>query len=656
MPQQLEEYLLEWEERRDRGEPASPRELCPDWPEGQAELARQIHLLEWFDRLLVVKGDGAANEPAVPFQHFAGYEVRGELGRGGMGVVYRVWDPLLCREAALKMLLPTALPAQREEAQRLGLRFQREAQVLAQLKHDNIVPIFEAKVQDGVPYFVMESVAGGSLSAHRLAMTEAGPRLVVPFVEKVARAVHHAHGKGVLHRDLKPGNILLDASGNPRVSDFGLAKLLSDEADPEGETVPEPAPPAGPSAAGQLTVSGFQPGTPGYMAPEQFDPTFGRVGPATDVWALGVVLYELLTGQRPFGSGPREALRPAVCDTLPPSPRSLDRRIDRRIEMVVLRCLEKDPNKRWRSAGALADQLARWSRTRRLGRRAVAGLAGLVLAAAAAGLTVREMQPERRFTRQVDPLLSRLARGEEIEVVRPGGEVPAHRVRCGEGHTQVRGTDEGVTVASPSLGMVEFLPHVPWPHYRVLADVRHDAGWNWRNGFGGVGVAFTGRHVDSPAGPQHVVAFLGFDDWNGDFLPVSGAKGPKKSRAILQLLWYLDRPTDGKTPFKMQVRFPPNRTAFYDSPPQGLKPVRQVSIEVAPGGTTVRWSDPTQPPLGPLAPPVFREFEQSLREHNPELVGVDFTPMNRPAIGILVAGGQCTLLRLRVVPQPTPPE
>ena len=203
-----------------------------------------------------------------------GYEVLAELGRGGMGVVYKARDLSLGRAVALKMVL-SAEHAGPEEL----TRFRTEAEALARLQHPNIVQIFEVGEHEGRPYFALEYLEGGSLSA-KLDGTPWDPRRAAALVESVARAVHAAHQQKVIHRDLKPANVLLTADGAPKITDFGLAKKLD--------------------ADDGLSKTGQAMGTPSYMPPEQADGRTHLIGPAADVYALGAILYELLTGRPPF--------------------------------------------------------------------------------------------------------------------------------------------------------------------------------------------------------------------------------------------------------------------------------------------------------------------------------------------------------------------
>jgi eukaryotic-like serine/threonine-protein kinase len=278
-------------------------------------------------------GDASsAGDAPLPLSRVGEYELLREIGRGGMGVVFHARHVRLGRQAALKMILGGALAA-REDLH----RFETEAAAAAQLQHPGIVALFDSGTHGDQPYFAMEYVAGASL-AQRLQLGPIAPRRAAGYLEAVARAVHYAHSRGIVHRDLKPANVLLDDHDQPKVTDFGLAKMLATD-------------------SGQ-TRTGAVLGTPSYMAPEQ---AAGRkdIGPACDVWSLGAILYELLTGRPPFRGETALATLQKVADQEPLPPRVLDSSVDPDLETICLKCLEKDPARRYSSAGALADDLRR---------------------------------------------------------------------------------------------------------------------------------------------------------------------------------------------------------------------------------------------------------------------------------------------------------
>ena len=249
--------------------------------------------------------------------YFGDYELLKVLGEGGMGIVYKARQLSLNRPVALKMI-KAARFASADEVR----RFQNEAEAVARLDHPNIVPIFEVGQYEDQHYFSMKLIAGESLDK-RLKDYIADPRRAARLVATTAGAIHHAHQRGILHRDLKPANILIDAEGQPHVTDFGLAKRV------EGDS--------------ELTRSGAILGTPAYMAPEQASGKRGAVTTATDVYGLGAVLYALLTGRAPFGGTTVIDTLEQVRERPPEPPRKLNPRVPRDLEVICLKCLEKDP-------------------------------------------------------------------------------------------------------------------------------------------------------------------------------------------------------------------------------------------------------------------------------------------------------------------------
>ncbi len=274
------------------------------------------------------------------------YQILEEIGRGGMGVIYRARQRHSRRIVAIKRVL-----SYHADSQETLMRFRREAQAAANLDHPNILPIYEvSESQDGLPFFSMKFASGGSLLEAAPAL-RSDPRRTVALMAKVARALQYAHEQGILHRDLKPGNILLDGRGEPMVGDFGLAKWL------------EPT--------GRLTRTPSIFGTPGYIAPEQVNGSDKKLTSAADVYGLGAVLFDLLTGRPPFTG--EHALKTIQQATEKPAPklRTLAPGLDRDLETICAKCLERDPLARYRSAGELADDLERWLQGRSIVARPV---------------------------------------------------------------------------------------------------------------------------------------------------------------------------------------------------------------------------------------------------------------------------------------------
>jgi tetratricopeptide (TPR) repeat protein/tRNA A-37 threonylcarbamoyl transferase component Bud32 len=311
--------------------------------------------------------------------YIEGYRILGRLGEGGMGVVYRAEHLALRRLVALKMIRSGSLASADEL-----MRFRIEAEAVARLQHPNIVQVFDFGEQQGLRYLSLEYLEGGSL-AGRIAGRVCSPREAAGTIELLARAVHAAHIRGIIHRDLKPHNVLLAADGTPKISDFGLAKLVSDT---------------------DLGSSCMMVGTAGYMAPEQAwgSGPAAEIGPAADIYGLGVILYEMLTGRLPFhGNTPRDTLE-QVWTKEPPCPRGFQPSVPIDLETICLKCLQKLPHHRYASAEALADDLARFladepiaarpvGRLERLvkwarRRPAVAGLVGVSSAASVALLSI----------------------------------------------------------------------------------------------------------------------------------------------------------------------------------------------------------------------------------------------------------------------------
>jgi WD40 repeat protein/serine/threonine protein kinase len=371
----LQDLLEHWEELHERGQTVSPEELCSDCPELIEPLRRQIRAILDMASVLDERPRSSAATTVRPIQsskesqadvsedwgarpRIPGYEILRELGRGGMGVVYQARQLSLGRLVALKMILTGAHAGAKELA-----RFRTEVEAVARLEHPNIVRVYEVNEHDGQPYLALEFVDGGSL-ADRIDGKPQPPMPTAQLLETLASTMHAVHQQGIVHRDLKPANILLQGKSEVRkpesrkehsggapasglsisdftvkVTDFGLAKRLDTD--------------TGPTLSGQIL------GTPCYMAPEQAAGRTKQIGPATDVYSLGAILYEMLTGRPPFQEESQWETIRKVASEEPLAPRQLEPKVPLDLETVCLKCLQKEPQKRYATALALAEDLRR---------------------------------------------------------------------------------------------------------------------------------------------------------------------------------------------------------------------------------------------------------------------------------------------------------
>ncbi|MBP3954878.1 protein kinase [Gemmata sp. G18] len=377
---------------------ATPEAVCASCPEllpAVRKLWRRIRRLGAdLDALFPPPDAGATLLEETELPLIAGYEVEAVLGRGGIGIVFRARHLRLNRIVAMKMLLAGANAAPHERA-----RFQREAEAVAGLRHANIVQIHDVGDVDGRLYFTMEYAEGGSL-AHQLAGAPQPPRRAAHLVATLAGAVQAAHERGIVHRDLKPANVLLTVDGTPKVTDFGLARRRDDEAG--------------------LTLAGVAVGTPSYMSPEQARGHSDAIGPAVDVYALGAILYELLTGRPPFRAATGAETVQQVISLEPAPPSHLNPTTPRDLETICLKCLHKTPGRRYVTARDLSDDLHRfmdgkpilarpvgageravkWARRRPAAALLIAVSIVMLGLAAGTGLWLRHEEAGRRATKE----------------------------------------------------------------------------------------------------------------------------------------------------------------------------------------------------------------------------------------------------------------
>jgi serine/threonine-protein kinase len=340
----LDEVVTAYLKAVEAGEHPEPRNWLERYPDLAAELSaffagqREVAALACAVTVAPDQSSGAGILGKV--RYIGDYELLEEIARGGMGVVYKARQVSLKRLVALKMILAGECAGPQELA-----RFRTEGEAVASLQHPNIVQIYEVGAHEGHPYFSLEYCGGGSL-AQKLNGTPLPAKEAAQIAETLARAMHVAHQAGIIHRDLKPANVLVSADGSLKITDFGLAKRV--QGDP------------GALATGGPTVSGAIMGTPSYMAPEQAGGKSKDLGPACDVYALGAILYELLTGRPPFKAAiPLDTILQVVNDE-PVPPTRLQSKTPRDLETICLKCLAKDPGRRYGTALALAEDLERW--------------------------------------------------------------------------------------------------------------------------------------------------------------------------------------------------------------------------------------------------------------------------------------------------------
>lgn len=550
---------------------------------------------------------GSPEAANASVRRFGPYLITKELGRGGMGIVYRAHDPTLNRSVALKMIRGGVSGPEETE------RFFREAKAVAQLKHPHIVKIHDFGQIDGVYYFTMELAEAGSLSLHRDRLAK-DIRSAVVLMEKVARAVHYVHESNLLHRDLKPGNILLASGDEPIVSDFGLAKQVE-------------------STDAALTRTGEVPGTPPYMAPEQASGS-GAACRATDIWSLGVILYELVCGRRPF-TGPSDAkVKEAIIHGDPPDPRSLQPKVDRSLEAVILKCLKKDHTQRYATAAKFADDLGRWLRgeptearplswPRRMVRRhrkTLLGVAGIVLLAAAAiaGYTfVPDRQPRRSEPPDPDIVLKRdilpLLESKKPAVLLGATGKPGWSKWIFQGG-EFTANDGTFGFHAGAVSMLELVPSLPVDRFVFRAEVRQKI---TTTGTVGIYCCRTGHPVSWGIVHGHcMVTFSDYGSWKGT------ANMELSHHAPPHAGWpngYFPRHAGGA------------KLSF--TPTQKVELWRKIAVKVTPDEIRWCWNDQWSAPLE-NADRLSKARSLSLRRPNLEGVSPEFPPVG--GVGLYV--------------------
>ncbi len=446
----------------DRLKECLKRPAVPDHPALKLIEAAAGQITEAYAPYAETAQPGAHFAPAKTLTRIGAYDLQEVVGQGGMGVVYKARHQLVGRAAAVKMI--RSLDGASDTT---VLRFRREAEAIARLDHPNIVRLYDFGEEAGVPYLAMEWVAGGSLAG----LLKAGPlpvRAAVTLVKAVAEAMDFAHRRDVVHRDLKPSNVLMAGDNTPKVADFGLAKLLDDPH--------------------RLSLTGGVMGTPNYMAPEQAAGRPGDISPRTDVFALGVILYETLTGKQPFQADDQAETMRLVREMEVADPSTAREEVSPALGAVCLKCMEKVPAHRYASAQLLADDLTHWLNnerpvglpgpvtrtTRRLWRhRFLTACAVALVAVATTGATAMYLRDPDRPLREIQ---AELAAGKEVILIGETGKPKWHKILIGEDGTKLAtATDGTFTIhAAADSALIELLPAVPFDRYRFEVEVRHE--------------------------------------------------------------------------------------------------------------------------------------------------------------------------------------
>ena len=531
------------------------------------------------------RGGGRETLPAGP-RTLGNLDVFEEIGRGGMGVVYRARQRLANRDVAVKVL-PGNLATHRSAVD----RFSGEIAALAGLHHPNIVKVFEVGEDSGCVYFSMELVRGGTLAsrARRAPLT---PSDAAAIIEKLADAVQSAHAAGLLHRDIKPANVLLAADGSPKLTDFGLAKWMDRE---EG-----------------LTETGAVLGTPSYMAPEQaVGSKQGTLGPPTDVYGLGATLYDLLTGRAPFrGESTFETLQRVINDP-PVPPRVLNPAVHPDLNAVCLKCLEKDPARRYSTAQELANDLHRWRmgdptqargvslqrRVWRAMRRRAKWAAVVVMLAAAVAVGI--FIATKKGPPTAEEAMAALRRGEKVTFIGESGSPGMHRWAVGLGEAGEQGAGKQFTVVAAETGLLELVPDSQTDRYRFSAEFRINASVH-NDSTAGLYFAHRRSNLGGGVAVDRAVV-VDFTDDRMTSIPVFHLAGPQNGEpnvfdqvTVNHVLYYVPPATGqlkfSRNPFGLLRVVDPLDSAGTKKLDQ--IPWRQIVATVGPDELRVQWRDP----------------------------------------------------------------
>jgi hypothetical protein len=632
-PDDLDQLLERWEELCQQGQQPTPEELCKETPQLLAELRKRITALCHIDSLLV---DGSAatifgEAPGGPLPvveialTLPGYVLLEKIGHGGMGVVYKAWDVALKRFVAVKLLLPRFLSDDKR-------RFRAEAQSQAQLVHPNILTIHQVGEHEGQMFLTLEYAEQGSISD---VLKQTGPvpaKLAAGWIRQVAEGLQAAHERKVIHRDIKPGNILRGRDGNLKLADFGLAKWLDQD--------------------DSLTPTVAIVGTPGYMPPELAAGKAKEAGPAADIYSLGATLYALLSGRAPFVGDTKEAVLTKVLSEEPKAPRALRRDIPPALEAVCLKCLHKQPQCRYLSARELAEDLDRFlkgeptrarppnwrEKTGRWLRRrpwVIAAALLVTFTALAVPMLLFLLDPERPLRN----MQKALQQGETVQLIGDDARLRWFRWNGTTGGVAKADPGDGIAFHAQELSLLELFPRPAITEFTFSAEVRHEQGFA-----GEVGLFWGLQELDTSDGPMLCYYALTFNDLN------AAAPNPTAPPGNTLFLRLRTSPKEAHLGTKNMPETGPNVHQFQPSLSGGLGvgPWRHLKVRITDKKITVHWEgkEITTLPVEAFEPRFRSQWLRRWRQSNLENVSFPF----RGRLGLFLHEGMATFKNVKLEP------
>jgi Protein kinase domain len=580
----------------------------------------------------------------APLPVLTGFAFRRLLGTGGQAAVYEV-------KTEVGQVVALKTPLRQHADERAIARFRQEAEVMARFKHPHLVQLYAWGERDGWPYFTMPVYGGGTLKS-RLAEFQANPERAVTVMIKVADAVHYLHSRGAVHRDLKPNNVLLDEAGEPHLSDFGLVKFVGDATYSGLSPVDE-------------TRTGCVQGTLPYMPPEQAAGANWAVGPHWDVWSLGVMLYELLTGQRPYEAPDAEVLLRLIDTSEPPRPRSLKPSLDPELEAIILGCLQREPTAEYSSAAKVAARLRAWlAKHKRPGwlrrHRWASGIALACIAAVAITAPfLRKREPDRE--QRLQSARAALARGETVALVADGKPAIPVQFLAGRNKAVIAPDATSFNITAADTALLELLDDPGIEHYYYRARLRSEPSSRPK-----VGLYFARQTITQDGGTTHFVGVFRFQE---PLVPNTSVSQPRDVSAILKQLpkgakvaaatikntapdgdrsvewggYFLPNPDARVVSYTDPIATPAMPLGGWDHPEEG----RLLEVEVAPAAFRLSWDGKE---LASVTRPIDSTVIDRIAYRLEKPLDAPLQFSARGGLGLYIDGGSVDVLSAEIVP------